>query len=521
MRETEKSYKMKLDGGVGIPANSIRKGKMRMKEKRQRGSDLELTNRMATICHSVESVIIVIAYIMEVIKGARGIPYIVMISVFALGPNVLQIIFMKKNAETPMVKHLVGYGFALFYTVALFTTNSSLTFTYVIPMQLVVAVFQDYKFAAKTGIGTIILNIAWVVREALTNGIPKEQYAFYETQILMIIMFIVFSIYTSKMLWQLNSRKVEEAEGAKNQSDGLLQRVMKASGSMTDEIVQMAQDVDGLGEAIGHTKTSMTELSGGAADTAQAVQNQLSQTEAIQNKVGLVKDASDHIAGSMASTREAIEIGNRNIDRLMHQVSVTEQTNCQAAQELDALKDYMDQMYSIIEIINNITSETSLLSLNASIEAARAGEAGRGFAVVASEISGLADQTQQATVNIEGLIRNVSEALERVVRIVSDMIQQVEQQNISVNETADSFHRIEKNNDNVKLYSSKLTHIVSDLEQANREIMESIQTISAISQEVAAHSNTTADICEENQNTVEKVRQQSRHLKELAEGLQV
>lgn len=94
-------------------------------------------------------------------------------------------------------------------------------------------------------------------------------------------------------------------------------------------------------------------------------------------------------------------------------MSVTEQTNSQVAAELTSLKEYMDKMYSIIEIINNITSETSLLSLNASIEAARAGEAGRGFAVVASEISGLATQTQEATVSIEELIRNVSEELEK------------------------------------------------------------------------------------------------------------
>lgn len=492
-----------------------------MEDKKRVASDMALTNKMATICHSVESVVIVIGYIMELVRGTRGVPYILMISTLALGPNFLQFFFMKKDEDTTMVRHLVGYGFAVFYTVALFTTKNPLMFTYVIPIQLVVAIFQDYKFAAKTATGTIILNIAWVIREAVTNGIPGEQYTFYEIQIVMIIMFMVFSICTSKMLFQLNNRKIEEAEGARNQSDGLLKRVIDTSGSMMDEIVQMAHDMDDLGGAIGDTRNAMTELSGGATDTAEAVQKQLIQTEAIQEKVGLVKEASDNIADSMASTRKAIATGNRNIDQLMYQVSVTEQTNTQAVQELNTLKDYMSQMYSIIEIINNITSETSLLSLNASIEAARAGDAGKGFAVVASEISGLADQTQQATVNIEVLIQNVSEALERVVNIIGDMISQVEQQNISVNETAESFRRIERNNHNVNMYSGRLTGIVTDLKQANTEIMESIQTISAISEEVAAHSNTTADICEENQNTVEKIRKQSKHLEHLAEGLRV
>ena len=130
---------------------------------------------------------------------------------------------------------------------------------------------------------------------------------------------------------------------------------------------------------------------------------------------------------------------------------------CQVAAELTSLKEYMDKMYSIIEIINNITSETSLLSLNASIEAARAGEAGRGFAVVASEISGLATQTQEATVSIEELIRNVSEELEKVVTIIESMISQVEHQNVTVNETAGSFRTIEDNSDRVQ--SLSLIHI--------------------------------------------------------------
>lgn len=126
-----------------------------------------------------------------------------------------------------------------------------------------------------------------------------------------------------------------------------------------------------------------------------------------------VTQVSGSIAESMAVTAEALNAGKKNIEQLVSQVSVTEQTNSQVAAELTSLKEYMDKMYSIIEIINNITSETSLLSLNASIEAARAGEAGRGFAVVASEISGLATQTQEATVSIEELIRNVSEELEK------------------------------------------------------------------------------------------------------------
>lgn len=78
----------------------------------------------------------------------------------------------------------------------------------------------------------------------------------------------------------------------------------------------------------------------------------------------------------------------------------------------------MAEMNSIVELISGITSQTSLLSLNASIEAARAGEAGKGFAVVATEISGMATQTQDATEQITALINNVSGAISEVVEVI-------------------------------------------------------------------------------------------------------
>ena len=307
---------------------------------------------------------------------------------------------------------------------------------------------------------------------------------------------------------------------AKGQSDTMLQKILEVSDAMTKKINGMSDEVELLGSGVSDTRNAMEELTGGTTDTAEAVQNQLSQTEAIQEKVMQVTRASGSIAESMAVTAEALNAGKKNIEQLVSQVSVTEQTNSQVAAELTSLKEYMDKMYSIIEIINNITSETSLLSLNASIEAARAGEAGRGFAVVASEISSLATQTQEATVSIEELIRNVSEELEKVVTIIESMISQVEHQNVTVNETAGSFRTIEDNSDRVQSQSDALSGIVKELESANAGIMDSIQTISAISEEVAAHTNNTLTTCEKNQKSVEHLMAETENLIELTHQLQ-
>ena len=112
------------------------------------------------------------------------------------------------------------------------------------------------------------------------------------------------------------------------------------------------------------------------------------------------------------------------------------------------------------------------------------------------------------------------EELEKVVTIIESMISQVEHQNVTVNETAGSFRTIEDNSGRVQSQSDALSGIVKELESANAGIMDSIQTISAISEEVAAHTNNTLTTCEKNQKSVEHLMAETENLIELTHQLQ-
>ena len=183
------------------------------------------------------------------------------------------------------------------------------------------------------------------------------------------------------------------------------------------------------------------------------------------------------------------------------------------------LTAYASQMQGIVDIIGNITDQTSLLSLNASIEAARVGEAGKGFAVVASEISALADQTQEATVNIAELIGNISEELTEVVNVVSYLIDNNKLQSIAATETASSFETIASRTQDIHQLTEELTGLVSSLAQSNEAIVDSIQTISAATEEVTAHSSVTLESSEENSSIVVEVGDIVGELQALAERL--
>lgn len=180
----------------------------------------------------------------------------------------------------------------------------------------------------------------------------------------------------------------------------------------------------------------------------------------------------------------------------------------------------MKNMQSIIELITNVASQTSLLALNASIEAARAGEAGRGFAVVASEISSLANQTQNATVKITDVIHNVSDKLTIAVNAVQQLMRNNTSQNEAAVTVADSFEKITESTRSADEQSRMLEEVVASLAGANAGIIEGIQTISAAMEEVTAHSSETYNISDKNTGIVNQVTELVESLNRQAQSLQ-
>lgn len=476
-------------------------------------------NRAALNCYLIMVTILAVTYLAETVLAVKTIAYLLVILAAGYGPVLLAFFFYKRNKTHPMVKHLVPYGYALVYSIIIFTSDNQMAFAYVIPMIITITVYNDVRYNLKIGVAVIVENIIHVIVFLGKGGFGAEQIAAAEIQLAVLIAIVAFLGYTAKISSRMNHVEIMRAEDEKNRSKELTDKVLQISAEMTQVIDQVSERISVLGEAIQSTGHAMNELAGGTGDTAEAVQKQLTQTEVITDKLNHVKGVSGQIADNVIETQGALSSGNEYVGHLVEQVAQTEQVNVHVATELGQLKEYMEQMFSIIEMINQITSQTSLLSLNASIEAARAGAAGRGFAVVATEISGLASQTREATVKIEELIRNVSAQIGKVVGMIENMIGQVKKQNEAVGETARSFERISTNAEDIQNNSNGLTYAIEDLEEANRAISDSIQTISAISEEVASHTNTTYASCVENEKIIKQLIEKAGELTKMAEQL--
>ena len=486
---------------------------------KEKDYELARENTVAMNCHFLVCGIISIAYFVEFLKGDGTLLYVLATIILAMGPVVGEIICYKKQHDTKMIKHFVGIGYAILYTFVMFTTNNHFTFVYVIPMLIAITVYNDFKYSLPIEVGVVIVNVIQMALFFKRGIYTKADMASVEIQFFVIVLICGIQLYVSIVAEKLNQKKLAELKAEHEKTEELLTRIMDTSDKMTQQITESAQKTASLGESMQAMKESMEEVNSGSNDTAEAVQSQLNQTEEIQAMVEQVEKGTENIIDSMNQNKEAIAQGNANVGILVKQAEETVESGKKVTEELSQLDTYMSQMNSILDIINSITSQTSLLALNASIEAARAGEAGRGFAVVASEISQMAQQTKDSTVQISQLIENVSNAIQMVVEVSGSMISMIESQNETTEKTAESFTVIEKNSDNVYGQSNELAAYVTKLADANKKIVDSISTISAISEEVAAHASDTLSATESNNVIVEELAALSGQLETLAQEL--
>ncbi|MDO5126236.1 MAG: methyl-accepting chemotaxis protein [Eubacteriales bacterium] len=492
-----------------------------IRNKYENLQDNARNNPLTMMCYTIYATAIIVCYLVEVIKGSRTIAYYAALCALTLIPLGIMYYLYRRDRESDNIKMALVFGYLPSYIYIIFTTTSSVAFIYGILISVLILAYADVRLCRWFIVMLVVANIASVAYIGIRGDINSKTLPDVEIRIAFIIVYALFMSFATSSMTKSNDNKMKHIENEKDSTSKILEQVLEISENMIGSVHVVSEKMGILCDSVSNTKASMEEVSNGTNDTAESVQCQLSMTEEIQRFIERVEQVSGTIGDDMSDATEEVHTGKSKIDKLIEQVRVSDEASGQVSRELGKLTNYAGKMQSIVELIDGITSQTSLLALNASIEAARVGEAGKGFAVVASEISTLAEQTQNATVEITELIENISFELEKVVEVVNYLMDNNKLQSVVATETAASFETIACRTEDICQQTEELTGLVAQLATSNSMIVDSIQTISSTTEEVTAHANMTLESSEENSEIVDEVSNIVAELHRLAERLQV
>ncbi|NLW03374.1 MAG: methyl-accepting chemotaxis protein [Clostridiaceae bacterium] len=246
--------------------------------------------------------------------------------------------------------------------------------------------------------------------------------------------------------------------------------------SSTQEVVKITEDITA---AIG-------EIAAGANAQATDTEVGVIRTNELASRINLVAESTNQIEQvsntTFSLTKNAIEAMNE-LDKKAGQ---TNNIIYQVRDDIGELSQRSSKISSIVKVITSVADQTRLLSLNASIEAARAGEFGRSFAVVAEEVKHLADQTATSALDIAALVNEIQSHILSTAEKADSAEVIINEQNKALEKAIGSFNNI---SDSMDLLMDKVQAIKSstiEMDQHKSQVLNSIQSISAVSQQTAA-----------------------------------
>lgn len=477
-------------------------------------------NKTAMIGVFIMNAVLAIAYVIELMKGARSPLSYMIVALLCILPCVIaQLLYLKKK-DSGVIRYVLGIGFLLLYGYIMFTSSTNLAFCYIIVAFVALVVYIDIKFLLSLGVAAILINVARVVYLAATVGLSATQITETEIIFACLILTGLFIIMAVKKIELINKAHIVKAEKEKEQSEDLLNTTLVVAANITSDINKVVAETEELKDAIGQTKFAMDDLASGANDASVAMEEQTASTARIGRYIQGVERSAQEIISDSQEAQNDLEQGSKVMEELLQLVKTSETNGILVTEKVTGLKEYADRMQEIMGLISNVADQTGLLALNASIEAARAGEAGRGFGVVASEISNLSDQTNAAAGDITELIKNIVTSIEEAANAMNLLLDSSQKQNHYVGTTAESFEKINQSTQGIIENAAKLKKAVDVVTKENHQIEERIGHVSSITEEVTARSEETLEACTRNMESVEEVSAIMESLKEETRKLQ-
>jgi len=261
------------------------------------------------------------------------------------------------------------------------------------------------------------------------------------------------------------------------------QRIINQSASVTQTKATMEQ----LVVNIKRLDTNVESQAASVTQSSAAIEEMLANINSVTQT--LIKNGEN-----VHSLTDASEVGHKGLQSVVNTTQEIEKES--------------EQLLEINKVIQGISAQTNLLSMNAAIEAAHAGEAGKGFSVVAEEIRKLADGSGQQSKTINSVLKKIKEDIKSATTLSNDVLKKFDQVDDNVKTVADQ-------EDNIR-------NAMEEQSEGSKQILEAISQLNDITQNVRSSSNEmltgSTEVIRESENLEKITTEISHSMNEMSSG---
>lgn len=313
--------------------------------------------------------------------------------------------------------------------------------------------------------------------------------------------------------------EIGQLSAAFNKMSQQLRTLVEKTKKTSEHLLDSATNLSAISE---ETSASSEEVGRAINEIATGTQEQAHDLDKINQTVEMVSSS----IGAMGTqsktmhdiTKQAEKLSTEGIE-IVHQLQQSNTDSLAASQvvsgEIKNLNGKINQITQVMETIESIAEQTNLLALNASIEAARAGEYGKGFSVVAEEIRKLAEQSKNATHQVQEVVSTIVSETTKTVESVEGTMRTAKKLNDDVVLTQSKFNQM---SDSIKQIAQSLLAVNKEMEimtSYNHVMSEGIASASSVSEQTAASVQQIASSIDEQITAITDVASAAEKLTEL------
>lgn len=275
-------------------------------------------------------------------------------------------------------------------------------------------------------------------------------------------------------------------------------QTLAANNEISKAVEDVAEGSTGMAASISKINENLEEMSRETKDINESVNEIRNQTVAVQDSSKIMNDK----IKSMQNSSQKMDEGISAISKRIETVNTT-----------------VDKVSNIVSVIEEISSETNLLSLNASIEAARAGDAGKGFAVVAQEIRVLSDNTNTELENIKQIISSLVEECRYCVQASGTIVEDNAKQKEEIKAVLDEFSALDEQIQKTAEKADEIEELVTAMIELNDDITKSSNSLTDVSAANAAATEEMNANIEELNAMMNGVSEMAGNMNDESDGL--